>query len=655
MMFRTILVIMFLALIKNSFSQVREEQFQKLADKIRKSTFFDSSSVFRNGQEAIQLARKGRDRSKEGLIYRYYGDFHFYSGRPDLAVKYYDTTLILARKAQDTTLINSARIRKTFILSGDNPKNAENDFRKLLETSLNRGDRMNALECYNGLGIIYEGKHDQAGALDYYYKALGMGEKLDDAYLQGMVLNNIGLIKYRNQQYDEAIKDFEKALEFAKVSENVRLSFNLENNMGLLHEKKQEYEKSLTHFKKSLINAKRIGFPFNIAITHLNLSSSYNLNRQYDMAVLHADSTIRIFEEINDLKHIAKPYLIMAESYMKKDSSDRALLYAEKALFLAGEQENTEDIIEGLRMKSLILKAQGNFELAMKYFEQYHSLEDSISEISSKERFTELQVIYETKKKEADLREEKARTAVLEADQKLNETRMLFVIIGGVFLTISVAVILYLRQLKITEEYQRNFNRKLIESIDEERSRISRDLHDDIGQSLSVIKSRIGSYQKGQTTDLTGLENNLGDLIEQTREISHRLHPSYLEKIGLRRSAISLLDKVEKSTGLITSHEIVSSVDSLSLDKQTQVYRILQECLSNTLKHANAKSVRLIIKEDSGEFELIYMDNGKGFESHGKKEGLGLMTMKERAAKISAKLIIEQSYEKGFKLTLRFR
>lgn len=631
-------------------------EFDELAEKIRQSTYFDSSSVFENGSTAIKMARDGNDLSKEGLIYQYYGNFHYYSGRLNIAMDYYDTTINLANRARDTTLLNSTKIRQTFIRSERDSVNVENEFKVLLANSERRGDYKNAIECLNGLGILYEDKNDQVKAIDYYYKAYEYAQKLKDPYLEGMLLNNIGLIKFRNEQYDDAITDFQKGAELSDSIDNFRLSFNLQNNMGLLYEQTEEFEKSLTHFLSTLSNAKRIGFPINIAISHINLSNSYILNEDYESAIKHADTIADIFERINDFRYIAKPYFIKAKAYQKTDRPKLALSTINKALDLAREHKNTEDVVNGHSLKTSILKSNGKYEEALEVYERYHELKDSIAEISNKKEFAELQVKYETEKKEAELKESRARSAMLEADKQLKESIIIMIIVVGIFVLIALVVFFYLRHLRTSREQQRKFSRELIENLDEERLRISRDLHDDIGQSLSVAKSKVNLFKKGQISDLEGLEENLGDIIQQARLLSHRLHPSYLEKIGLKRSIVSLLDKIEKNTGMITSYEIDSSVDQLSLVKQTQVYRILQECINNTMKHAEAKSVKVLVNKEEDEYVFVYRDNGKGVDlSSSKSQGLGMMTIKERVSKLKGKIQLLSQPKKGFFLTIKFQ
>tara|TARA_B100000508_G_scaffold141092_1_gene146387 strand:- start:39462 stop:41441 length:1980 start_codon:yes stop_codon:yes gene_type:complete len=652
----TLLIVCFASFtIAQKGNREQEASFNELAEKIRKSTYFDSTSVFKYGQDAIKIAEDLNDISKKGLIYQYYGNFNYYSGRQETALKYYDSTLNFANQVGDTTLINSTLIRKNFIAAERGKKDiAESEFKDLLKASKKRNDYKNALECLNGLGILAEDKNDQGQAIDYYLKAYSYAEKLEDLYLKGMLMNNIGLIKFRNEQYDDALTDFKKGVEFSDSINNFRLSFNLQNNIGLLYEQTGETEKSIEHFEQTLANANKLGFPFNIAVTHLNLSNSYSLNEQYELSILHADSMINILRRIKDFRYIAKPYLLKSSVYRKQNKLDRSLQLADSALLLARKYDKVEDIVEGYKQKSEVLKAKGNFEEALSYYEQYYEMSDSIDEISNQERFAELQVAYQTEKKEAELKEEKARTSMLEKDNKLKESRIVIIAVVSFFVLIATVLFFYLRHLRSTRAQQRKFSQQLIANLDEERSRISRDLHDDIGQSLSVAKSKVNLYNKGQIQDLEDLEEGLGEIIQQARSLSHRLHPSYLEKIGLKRSVISLLDRVEKSTGVITSCELESRIDDLNLFKQTQLYRILQECINNTLKHAEAKSIKVSIERKEGEYTLLYQDNGKGFEVGSKKLGLGMMTIKERAQRINGKLNILSQPEKGFKLIIKF-
>ena len=208
----------------------------------------------------------------------------------------------------------------------------------------------------------------------------------------------------------------------------------------------------------------------------------------------------------------------------------------------------------------------------------------------------------------------------------------------------------YKYSVKLREK-QALFSRQLIENIEQDRLRISMDLHDDIGQSLSMIKSKI-SHTKCNQEDKV-LETELSRVIEQTREISRNLYPSYLEKIGLVRSIARLMENVQNASKLECSFEVSDKVDTLPIGTKTHLYRILQECTNNTIKHANASALKISISEKNDEFLLIYQDNGIGLTTK-QKNGLGLLSIKERAKIINGTVSFEDKLNKSFKLTLKF-
>ena len=168
------------------------------------------------------------------------------------------------------------------------------------------------------------------------------------------------------------------------------------------------------------------------------------------------------------------------------------------------------------------------------------------------------------------------------------------VIVGtGIMLIMALFIVLFVMyyQRKQIEQQMRvkdmeaEFQRKLLEvsmaSTEAERRRIAQDLHDDIGQSLSMIKSKISHSKCNQEDKI--LETELSRVIEQTREISRNLYPSYLEKIGLIRSIARLMENIQASSHLECSFDVTERVEDLSISVKTHIYRMLQECTNNTI------------------------------------------------------------------------
>jgi signal transduction histidine kinase len=210
---------------------------------------------------------------------------------------------------------------------------------------------------------------------------------------------------------------------------------------------------------------------------------------------------------------------------------------------------------------------------------------------------------------------------------------------------------IYFRQSITNRKQQKKFTQDLIQNIDDERSRISKDLHDDLGQSLSMIKSRMNLFNSGKTSNLDGLEDEIGSVIEHTRRISHFLHPSFITKLGLERSLSSLVENTQNSSNLVCSLEIEADLSPIEVDDQTHIYRIMQECINNTMKHADATALKISILDNGSNLDLIYQDNGKGIgKQDTNAEGIGLLTIKERSDKMQAKMLVQSTSKKGYKV-----
>jgi signal transduction histidine kinase len=231
----------------------------------------------------------------------------------------------------------------------------------------------------------------------------------------------------------------------------------------------------------------------------------------------------------------------------------------------------------------------------------------------------------------------------------------------GVVLSLSVilltAIYFYASYNKKTRLNQQRFSQQLIHDIEEERNRIAKDLHDDIGQSLSAIKSKLNLIHQNEmdSSQLSGVETEVGKVIEQTRDISRKLYPAYLEKIGLTRSVARLMEGVQESSDIVCSFEIEPEIDELPINILTHIYRIIQECVNNTMKHAEASALKVTVLKNDGQFQLIYQDNGKGIsKSENKLSGIGFMSLKERSRIIRGDLNISDNSGRGFRLIINF-
>lgn len=625
-------------------------KLKELQKEIRQASYYDSATVFEKGSKGIRLAQKLKRKQDESLIYQYYGNFSYFSGKVIQANKYYDKSIELAKAAHSKELINSTLIRKTFIEMDTNIVAANEHFFQLLDEAKKGGYVKNQIEIYNGLGILHEEKMMQDRALYYYQIGLRIAEKHQEKYMTAFLLNNIGLLKFNNKQLQEAKRDLERGLNLTKGMNEPRLALNLLNNLGLVYGDLKNYKQAINHYKLTVIEAKKIGFPNGIFAAYLNLSANYLQTHQLKEAKEILDTTKTYFNQLTDPNYRGAWYIQVAKTSLElKDfnQTEKDIKILESFLKLH------PDLIQSYEMlviKSDFAKARGDYKNAYHLHEQVLNFSDSITQLSNQQELSKLQTIYGKERMENELDEIKNKNKLLKTESKLKTANLQLSSLIFVLILVTISAFFYIQYIRKTKAVREEFSKNLLVEVDEERSRISKDLHDDIGQALSIIKSKINLHQKGKLEHLEGVEQEIGSVIDQTRKISHELHPSGIEKIGLAKMLNNMLEKVENATGLFTSIDWDFSDEILSKNQQTQLYRMLQECTNNTIKHANASALKIqgIVKKEH--IEIQYMDNGIGLTNQQLKKGLGFQTLLERTLLLSGKIEIKTNQPQGIVL-----
>ena len=215
------------------------------------------------------------------------------------------------------------------------------------------------------------------------------------------------------------------------------------------------------------------------------------------------------------------------------------------------------------------------------------------------------------------------------------------------FALVSVAIISFLlwllQQATNRKLLQEQFSQGLIQSQEDERKRIARELHDSISQQLTLIKKKA---QNTNQEEITALTHNT---LEEVRAISRGLYPPLLKQLGLTESIEQLILDVDEQTELFVSGDI-EKIDAFFNEDQTlNCYRFIQECVNNCLKHADAKALSVSVLKFHNNIEICIRDNGKGFNAPNakKQNSLGLKTIYERIRILKGELTLDSKPNQG--------
>ena len=239
--------------------------------------------------------------------------------------------------------------------------------------------------------------------------------------------------------------------------------------------------------------------------------------------------------------------------------------------------------------------------------------------------------------------------------------------IGGLILISLVAALLWThllrRRLERQQEEQLAFSQHVLGKLEEERRRIAGDLHDSLGQMLMVIKHRVISAAESSAekptirSSMDEISNVTSLALEEVRRISHGLGPHQLDHLGLSRAIRASIDRASQNSSIVFASR-VENIDGLfERDAEILLYRIVQEAVTNILKHSAATEAAVVVKKQASAVSVSIRDNGKGFDparpaTQMDDFGYGLSGIAERVRILKGTLAIESQPGAGTSLTV---
>jgi PAS domain S-box-containing protein len=219
-----------------------------------------------------------------------------------------------------------------------------------------------------------------------------------------------------------------------------------------------------------------------------------------------------------------------------------------------------------------------------------------------------------------------------------------------------VGMVADVTERKRAEEAISAVNQKLIKAHEEERTRIARELHDDISQRLAVLMMKLDPLRTDAQTSpaefretIVKTRENLSNLARDIQALSHQLHSSKLEYFGLARATASYCGELSDQHQVMIDLQSEDIPDDLSKEIALCMFRVVQEALQNAIKHSGSRRFDVAFSRTQNEFCLTVHDSGIGFDfgKAMKGSGLGLISMKERINLVGGELSIESQPGKG--------
>ncbi len=226
-------------------------------------------------------------------------------------------------------------------------------------------------------------------------------------------------------------------------------------------------------------------------------------------------------------------------------------------------------------------------------------------------------------------------------------------LVGGLILALlTIGFTLRLeRELDLRRADLQELSTLLLRAQENERRALARELHDEVGQSLSAILMETGGAECAEEPGavherLASIKRLAEKTIGQVRDLALLLRPSMLDDLGLAPALNWHARETSKRTGLNVSVNADDAIDSLPDEHRTCVYRLVQEAVNNAVRHANARNIEVVVRRDRQEVDVTVQDDGAGFDTRFLR-GLGLLGMEERVRRLGGDLRITSKPGRG--------
>lgn len=516
-----------------------------------------------------------------------------------------------------------------------------------------------SVKLLNNIGVAYQEKGALSKALDYHLQALDISGEID--YKTGVAAssNNIGIIHYKSNNIDKALEYFRYSLEMKEaLNDTLGMKQSL-NNIASIYLEKFDYDSALIMYNRCLILEQLRHDRTQISITQNNMGQLYLVRGEFEKAEILFNQALENAKAETNPMVLASIYDNMGQvnHYLKNYS--QAIKYFDSCVLVAQKSGDYENERSAYLHFSELYSDIGNYQPAYNYYKKYESLSNRLIEEST--RVNESEAIFIKQQKENEILR-------LERDQETKRLQISILISVLVFFTLlSLVIFVLFRQrqktiyVKTLAEQQRLRFKAVLETQEQERKRIASDLHDSIGQLLSVIKLNMSDLEDTLPFNNSEQEKQFNDALKmvdeacnEARSISHNIMPSALIRSGIVPALRELVNRVNKSNKLKIEIAINDFPQRLDENIEIGLYRIIQEMVNNIIKHAKADQAQINLSRDEKNLTILVSDNGIGIS---KKEiegsaGIGWKNIYSRLNAINAEIDIKRGKTKGSEMLI---
>jgi len=580
-------------------------------------------------------------------------------------------------------------------------------FMQSLDIMQSLGDRPSIAMCYWNIGVIFGHKGKHTEALRHFQKSRSMYEEIEDKRGMARSLLKIAEMNRKLRKSPEVVlKSLQSCLNIFEELENQSGIADVTHEIGILYRECGMYWEAIPYHERSIKLMNELGEREKLAYALCDLGWDYHFLGDYSTALAKMEQGLELAEELHATEATSCVLSRVHKLYAESGDFQRAYEYHQRRIRHRDSIRTTQEKLQLRELMEKYESEQRQREIerlekekalqSLELLQRSEALrraqqETEIHHLESRMAAAQLQ------SKEAEGLRQQQQIDLLEKDRKLQaasleqETLLRNSLIGTALLLLIIGLLVFRRmrdrrrtmelkaqvaethaqtadmeKLRIQaeaerkeKESQRMFARGLLEAQEAERKRLAGELHDSLGQDLIVVKNRLLLLRETAPVDgdLDEAIAGVGETLEDVRRLSRDLRPYQLDRYGIGKALHALIDRADESSRVRFTAEI-DEVDGIwSKDTEVCIYRIVQEGISNILKHAQAEHahIRLLMRDDG--ISLLMEDNGTGLPKAlidgSLPTGFGLKGMAERSEILGGEMNITSSPGNGTRIEMR--
>lgn len=480
--------------------------------------------------------------------------------------------------------------------------------------------------AYIKAGSAYANLGKPEIALDYYHKARQIAK--DHNLARNIALSNYGIasvfqekaiIKNSLPYYDSSLKYYRSPLEYFVSQEESKTLSHIYSNISYLHTSFQENKLGKVYAELAIKMQIKILDNYGLGHSFYNLGELERRNNDFQKAIGYYKNAIKAYSTVSYSEGISKSIRSIAVCYYKSNIDDSSSFY----------------------------------------FYKYDSIGHDIFHQDYQDKILELEIKFRTAEIERDNAIKQA-----EIENQRSQLTLMYVILSSLaLLTLSGYLFFNQRRRRIQSEFERKEEQArqetedllqeqeiktayaLLDGRDQERKRIASELHDSLGSILVTLNMYADSLSiTSDPKKINELSYRISSTSKQAndevRKISHSLDSGLLKHFGLKAAISQLMEAIQVSKN-IQVHMILNIDDFFSNDVGLETYRIVQELVNNSLKHSQCSLINIEVNQIKKELNIIYEDNGIGFDYQAVSKGMGLNNIEKRAEKFGGDVKID--------------